>query len=440
MTDHSLKETPLAPWHREHGARMTEFGGWEMPLFYPAGILKEHLRTRAWAGLFDVSHMGRLAFRGQRTLDFLRFALSNDAAALVAGQAPAGGQSQYTLIPREDGSALDDAFLYRFESGEYLLVVNAANASADAAHLQALAGGFGVEIEDRTAATAMFALQGPLSWEVLRGLAPTSSHAMPGRNRSLTLTLLQTECVVSRTGYTGEPIGFEIFLPADRAEAIWTRLIEVGRPLGLGPIGLGARDTLRLEASLPLFGQEGGTDPDGRPMPILAVPSSRFGVSRSDAGRDFVGRAALERQAAAVQALRDGGKPDLSVLPRRVRPLAVLDPGVARHGDTVLAGDEAVGRITSGSVAPYWNWAALGQEENAPPPVENPLSAEAWEEQDSAAETGKRPVALAYVDVNLVEGLPPEILSRGRRLRAKWVSRHGRGDVPPFFRPVLPTA
>lgn len=434
MTDHSLKETPLAAWHRDHGARMTEFGGWDMPLFYPTGILKEHLRTRAWAGLFDVTHMGRLGFRGHRTLDFLRYALSHDAAALSAGR------SQYTLIPKEDGSALDDAFLYRFESGEYLLVVNAANASADAVYLQALADDFGVKIEDRTSATAMFALQGPSSWQILRGLAPTLSDAMPGRNRSLTLSLLQTECVVSRTGYTGEPIGLEIFLPAEKAEAIWTRLIEVGGPLGLGPIGLGARDTLRLEASLPLFGHEGGTDPEGRPMPILAVPAARFGVSWADAGRDFVGRSALASQAAAVQALRDGGKPEPSVLPRRVRPLAVLDPGVARRGDAVLVGDQAVGWITSGSVAPYWTWAVLSQEEDAPPPVENPISVETWEEHAGSAQTGKRPVALAYVDARLDEGLPPEVLSRGRRLRAEWVDRHGRGDVPPFFRPVLPAA
>ncbi len=434
MTDHSLKETPLAAWHRHHGARMTEFGGWDMPLFYPAGILKEHLRTRAWAGLFDVSHMGRFRFRGGRTLEFLRYALSHDAAALSVGR------SQYTLIPKEDGSALDDAFLYRFESGEYLLVVNAANASADASHLQAIADDFGVEIEDRTAASAMFALQGPAGWQILRSLQPTLSDPMPGRNRSLAVSLLQTQCVISRTGYTGEPIGFEIFLPAEQAEAIWTRLIEVGRPLGLGPIGLGARDTLRLEASLPLFGHEGGTDPGGRPMPILAVPTSRFGVSRDDATRDFVGRSALARQFAALQALHDGGEPDAAVLPRRVRPLAVLDPGVARHGDTVLLGDRAVGWITSGSVAPYWNWAVLSHEQDVPPPVENPVSAEAWEEHDGASQAGKRPVALAYVDVRLDEGLPPEVLSRGRRLRAKWVDRHGRGDVPPYFRPMLPTA
>lgn len=435
MTDPPLKKTPLAPWHREHGARMTEFGGWDMPLFYPPGILKEHLRTRAWAGLFDVSHMGRFAFRGTRTPDFLRFALSNDAAALQAGQ------SQYTLIPKEDGSALDDAFLYRFQSGEYLLVVNAANARADAAHLTALAEGFGVELEDRTSQTAMFALQGPASWEILRRAATGLTDAMPGRNRSFLLSLAQSDCVVSRTGYTGEPIGFEIFLPAGKAEAIWTRLMEVGRPLGLGPIGLGARDTLRLEASLPLFGHEGGVDPDGRPMPILAVPTSRFGVSWKDAERNFVGRAALARQAAALQAGRAGGGDggDHAALPRRVRPLAVLDSGVARHGDAVLVGQETVGRITSGSVAPYWNWAVLAQDERTPPPAENPLLPEDRDEQDWSRLTGKRPVALAYVNVRLREDLTPEILSRGRRLRAAWVDRHGRGDVPQYFRPIVTT-
>lgn len=433
MTDHSFKETPLAPWHREHGARMTEFGGWNMPLFYPAGILREHLRTRAWAGLFDVSHMGRFGFRGRRTLDFLRFALSNDAATLKAGQA------QYTLLAKEDGSALDDAFLYRFDSGEYVLVVNAANAPADAAHLQALARDFDVEIEDRTSRTAMFALQGPTSWEILRRAAPALPEAMPSRNRSLRLELAQAECVISRTGYTGEPIGFEIFLPADKAEAIWTRLMEVGRPLGLGPIGLGARDTLRLEAALPLFGHEGGLDPEGRPMPILAVPSSRFGVSWTDPGRDFLGGSALARQAAALQAIREGGGDD-AALPRRVRPLAVLDPGVARHGDTVAVGDQAVGWVTSGSVAPYWSWAVLSAGDEAPSPAENPISCEGWEEREASAQTGKRPIALAYVDVRLDESRAPEVLSRGRRLRAAWVSRHGRSDVPPFFRPIVPTA
>ncbi len=427
-----MKETPLAAWHRGHGARMTEFGGWNMPLFYGGGILKEHLRTRAWAGLFDVSHMGRFSFHGQRTIDFLRFALTNDAARLSAGQ------SQYTLLSQEDGSALDDALLYCWPSGEYVLVVNAANAAVDVDFLRAKAQGFGVEIEDRTSRTAMIAIQGPASWEILRLAASALRPEMPGRSRSLPISIRETQAVVSRTGYTGEPIGFEVFVPAEQAEAIWTRLLDVGRPLGIGAVGLGARDTLRLEASLPLMGHEGGTDPDGHPMPILAVPSARFGVNLKDSQRDFVGRAALERQAAALQSLQSGGPGDDAALSRRVRPLAILDAGVARHGDTVVVGDRTVGRVTSGTVAPYWNWALVSNDPDDPPPVANPTSVEEWELADVASRTGKRPVALAYVDARLDESCPPAVLSRGRRLRAKWVERHGRGDVLPYFRPVSP--
>ncbi len=265
-------KTVIYDRHVSLGAQMVEFGGWDMPLQYASGIIREHLATRRHAGLFDVSHMGRFALRGGNALALLQRALSNNAAGLEVGE------SQYTMIPDAAGGAVDDAYLSRFFQDEYLLVVNAANRRKDWDHLQAQAVDFpGVEMRDRTLDLAMFSLQGPLSKKILQAALNGGALPEPIRNRLSTARAGSAPLLISRTGYTGEPLCFEMFVERAEALGLWDRLTA----LGAEPVGLGARDTLRLEAGLPLYGHELGTDPEGQAIPIFACALARFAVSLS---------------------------------------------------------------------------------------------------------------------------------------------------------------
>jgi len=268
----ALPRTILYDRHVALGAKIVEFGGWEMPVQYPSGIVQEHLATRKQAGLFDVSHMGRFIIRGNNRLPFLQHVLSNNADALDVGE------SQYTIIPNEQGGALDDAYLYRFVEEEYLLVVNASNRVKDWDHLQVHAEKIGdVEMIDQTFETAMLSLQGPRSKDMLSTLIDSGPLPDPLRNKLSIATLAGAEVLLARTGYTGEPICFELFVENTDALKIWDLLIEKGAHA----VGLGARDTLRLEAALPLYGHELGEDPQRSEIPIFAMPLSRFAVSFS---------------------------------------------------------------------------------------------------------------------------------------------------------------
>ena len=279
------RRTVLYNRHVELGAKIVEFGGWDMPLNYPPGIMAEHLATRGGAGLFDVSHMGRFGFSGEGALAFLQHALTNNAAALDAGEA------QYTIIPNADGGAVDDAYLYRFTSDEYLLVVNAANRAKDWDHFQSLLATYpGVTLTDRSAELAMISLQGPKSKEMLCGTLDCPGLPEPRRNALGIVQIEGRRVMVARTGYTGEPLCFELFVESADALYIWDRILNRGAT----PVGLGARDTLRLEASLPLYGHELGAGPDGRDIPIFACPLAKFAVSFSTLKGDYIGRAALE--------------------------------------------------------------------------------------------------------------------------------------------------
>lgn len=249
------------------GAAMVGFGGWEMPLHYREGILREHLATRCAAGLFDVSHMGRLAIRGGEALRILQLALSNDASVLPLRKA------QYTLIPTPDGGALDDAFLYRFEESEYIQVVNASNRELDLEHFRELLKGFpGAECLDLTEQTGMVSLQGPRAQVILQALLEGGALPEPGRGSLARARGAASELRIARTGYTGEPIGFELFSDAAGAGRPWDLLLE----RGAAPTGLGARDSLRLEAGLPLYGHGLGADPSGAQIPIFACPQGRL--------------------------------------------------------------------------------------------------------------------------------------------------------------------
>jgi aminomethyltransferase len=417
-----MKRTPLYDRHVALGARMVEFGGWDMPIQYPTGILEEHLRTRRHAGLFDVSHMGRFRFRGPGAVPLLQKVLTNNAAALVAGRA------QYTVIPTPTGGALDDAYLYCLGHEDYLLVVNASNREKDWDFLKGEARGrAGLDMRDQSEELAMLSLQGPESRKVLLAFiaeasssgrsAPAEVLPEPGRNNLCAAVIGGVSLTIARTGYTGEPLCFELFVPRDHAGRFWDRIIA----LGASPIGLGARDTLRLEAALPLYGHELGTDAEGREIPVFSSPLARFAVSFAAAKGDFVGRSPLARQFAAYQNIkaRKQRPEDAAVLPRLVRTVSLLDPGVVRQGAEVFAGNSRIGWVTSGTMAPYWVFTGEG------------LSA------SPSDRTDKRAIAMALMDSSVVSRQVVEIDLRGRRCRALVVPYLLRSEAPPYARPIL---
>ena len=274
-----LKRTQLYDAHVAAGADMVDFGGWEMPIQYPTGIVAEHLYTRHACGLFDVSHMGRLLIEGPERIAFLQHVLSSNVMALDIKQA------QYAIIPDENGSAIDDAYLYKFNEENFLLVVNAANTEKDLAHLLPIAKEYDCTITDISGDYAAIAVQGPKSKEIMLTLTKGKAVTEPMKNALNIIELEGHKAWIAKTGYTGEPLGYEVYIKSCDAEWLWNRLVE----LGGRPAGLGARDTLRLEAGLPLYGHEMGKGPDGSNMPIFAVSLAKFAVSFSDQKGDFIG-------------------------------------------------------------------------------------------------------------------------------------------------------
>jgi aminomethyltransferase len=415
------------PFHEQHvvaGARMVDFGGWDMPVQYPTGIIAEHLATRSGAGLFDVSHMGRFVLRGPGAATFLQHVLTNNAEALDLLQA------QYTMVPTETGGAVDDAYLYRFVDGEYLLVVNASNRHKDWDHFREHLSHFpDVEMSDETGEIAMVALQGKASREILSGLIETGGLPEPLRNE-LSFAALRlpgdgrlAPVRIARTGYTGEPVAFELFAAAHDGPALWDALVGAGAV----PVGLGARDTLRLEAGLPLYGHELGLDPDGGEIPIFSCPLAAFAVSLSPRKGDFIGRPALERQQRAYARILQRDYSLLPDLPRLTRPVAVTGRGIAREGAPVhtasgherLGDDALLGWVTSGTAVPYWGVEGEGL---------CSLQTEAHE---------LRSIALANVDSRVIEDDEVEVDVRGRRVPAVVVPHHLRSDAPPCARAII---
>jgi aminomethyltransferase len=316
------RRTSLYDLHRRLGARMIEFGGFAMPLQY-RGIIEEHRAVRRCAGLFDLSHMGEFVVSGPRALDLLERALTNSAATLAVGRA------HYTVMCAEDGGTIDDLIVYRVEAERYLLCVNAANIAVDREWLLALNRTIGAEFEDQSDATAMVAIQGPQAVAIAAGVAAPSLQAI-GRFGVARTSIDGLAVTAARTGYTGED-GFEFFAAAADGAAIFERLLAAGQAAGLTPCGLGARDTLRLEAGLMLYGHE----LDRATTPIEA------GLARFVSfGREFVGAQALERQR------REG-------LRKRLVGIVSEDRrSVPRQGYRLLRAGIEVGVVTSGSYAP----------------------------------------------------------------------------------------
>lgn len=404
-----LKRTQLYDVHVKAGATMVDFGGWEMPIQYPEGIVAEHLYTRANCSLFDVSHMGRLIIEGKDKLAFLQHVLTSNAAALTPNKA------QYCIIPDADGSAVDDAYLYLYDEDTYLLVVNASNIDKDIAHLNKYIKDFDCTIKNISGEWAAIAVQGPKTDEYMQVLSGGVPITEPKRNCLSTIDLEGHTVRASKTGYTGEPLGYEIYVKSEDAEWLWGRLLE----LGAKPAGLGARDTLRLEASMPLYGHEMGKDQAGANMPIFAVPLAKFAVSFLPEKGDFVGREALLAQSEAYKKIQEGDFSEIDKLPRRIRAITLIDRGVIRSGMDVYKGDKLVGWTTSGTMVPYHVIEGEG------------------EAAVITEKTGKRPIGLCYIDSDIATDEVLEVNIRGKRVKAVVTTRHMSAANPPYVRPLI---
>ena len=315
----TMRRTPLYDKHAELGAKMVAFAGYEMPIQYE-GIVAEHRAVRGRAGLFDLSHMGEFFFKGHgagATLDRL---ISSDIAGLAVGQA------RYGLLTNERGTIVDDVIVYRISEGDYMVVVNAANIAKDRAHVLAHLGE-NVAFDDRSHGTALVAIQGPRAVDILASEADADVRSLPsfgvtqGRVAGARATL-------ARTGYTGED-GFEVFVTNADAARTWDALLAAGREAGIKPIGLGARDTLRLEARFSLY----GNDIDETTDPIEAGLGWTCKLDK-----DFTGRDAIAAKKAAGATRKIAG--------------LVIQGGVARHGHEVTRDGDVVGHVTSGTYGP----------------------------------------------------------------------------------------
>lgn len=327
MTAPDLKQTPLNTVHRQLGGRMVDFGGWDMPVQYAAGTVEEHLRTRTHAGLFDVSHMGEIDVRGADAIPFVNRLVSNDAAKLVDGQA------QYSAITTPEGTVIDDLLVYRFAPDHLLLVVNASTTEKDWEWITSHKRDERVELRNVSADYCQIALQGPDAISILQPLADVPLdqikyyHFREG-------TVDGVASIISRTGYTGED-GFEVYAAADKAEQLWNRMLEAGKsgtPEGVIPCGLAARNTLRLEAAMALYGHEIDET-------TTLLEANLGWICKLNKG-DFTGRERLARQ-------KEEG------VHQRLVGFEMTERGIARDAQEVLIDGEPKGRVTSGSPAPF---------------------------------------------------------------------------------------
>jgi aminomethyltransferase len=321
----ALKKTPLNAVHRAAGARMVDFGGWDMPVQYATGIIDEHKTVRTAVGLFDVSHMGEITFRGPRAAEAVQRLVTNAVGKLVDGAA------MYTVMCYEHGGIVDDCIVYRRAADDFLIVVNASNIDKDWAWMKERAGSMAT-LTNESDETALIAVQGPKAAALVSRLAGKDLAGSVKSFHFAKTPIAGVPCFAARTGYTGED-GFELACPAGDAVKLWTALMDEGARDGVKPIGLGARDTLRLEAKLSLY----GNDIDQTTSPLEA----QLGwVVKFDAG-DWIGKDALLKQKAAG-------------LTRRLIGFVVKGRGIARHDYPILAaeGGAAIGKVTSGTTAP----------------------------------------------------------------------------------------
>jgi len=353
-----MKRTRLFACHQTWGAKFIEFFGWEMPLEY-TGIIPEHLAVRTKAGLFDVSHMGEIKVSGRQALDFLQYLTPNNAARVTPCKA------QYSALTTPQGTFVDDLIVYCLDESVYLLVVNAANTEKDHQWLLDHSRRFDVRIEDMSDAYTQLALQGPLALSILQPLTGIKLEEMPnfGVEKG---TVAGEEAMVSRTGYTGED-GFEIYTLSTQPEVVWKALMEQGSPLGLIPVGLGARDTLRLEARLMLY----GNDIDE----TTTVLEAGLGWLVKFKKGDFMGREALLKQ-------KEEG------IKKKLVGFELVERGIARPHYPVYVDGRQVSEVRSGSYSPFL----------------------------------RKSIGLAYLPADMTEvGRDIEIGMRGKRVKARLV-------------------
>ncbi len=365
MRETHLKRTPLYECHLEAGAKIVPFAGWEMPVQY-RGVLEEHRAVRTSVGVFDVSHMGEIEVKGSRALDFLQYVTCNDASKLSEGRA------QYSGLMTPRGTFVDDLLVHKLGDRNYLLVVNAANKDKDYAYLCAQAAAFpSVDVSDRSAEWAQLAVQGPRAPQVLQRLTSADLGNLK-YYRFLTAKVCGVDALVARTGYTGED-GFEVYVEPSHAAKLWHEILAAGAGEGIVPCGLGARDTLRFEACMHLY----GNDIDDTTTPYEAGLEWIVKLEKGP----FLGREALLRQNATG-------------VSRKLVGLEMVGRGIARHGYPVVKDGARVGVVTSGTFSP----------------------------------TLQRALALAYVPVQLArEGEELDVEIREQLVRAKVVPT-------PFYR------
>ncbi|GAM13630.1 glycine cleavage system aminomethyltransferase GcvT [Mesobacillus selenatarsenatis] len=319
-----LKRTPLFEVYKEYGGKTVDFGGWELPVQF-SSIKEEHEAVRTKAGLFDVSHMGEIEVKGPDSLDYLQKMMTNDVSKLKNGGA------QYTAMCYETGGTVDDLLIYKLEDEHYLLVVNASNIEKDFDWLQDHLEG-NVKIENLSEGMAQLALQGPLAEGVLQKLAKGHELSSIGFFKfSEEVDLNGKKALVSRTGYTGED-GFEIYCDSKDAVSLWNEVLEAGKEEGVIPCGLGARDTLRFEANLALYGQELSSE-------ISPLEAGIGFAVKLNKEADFIGKEALKQQ-------KENG------LPRKLVGIEMIDRGIPRHGYPVFKGDTQIGEVTTGTQSP----------------------------------------------------------------------------------------
>jgi aminomethyltransferase len=323
-----IKRTPLFPEYEKLNAKTIDFGGWDMPVQF-SGIKEEHHATRNHAGLFDVSHMGEITVKGPKSLEFLQKVVTQDVSKSTPNRA------QYTFMCYENGGTVDDFLIYMLDENDYLLVVNAANTEKDYEWLLKN-NDFSaeeVEIKNVSADYAQLALQGPKAEEILQTLTETDLSGIKffRFNQEVFLGSLNTPALVSRTGYTGED-GFEIYIDKDFGRELWQIILEAGKDKGLQPVGLGARDTLRFEANLPLYGQELSEN-------ITPVEAGMPFAVKVKKEQNFIGKDILKKQ------IENGPE-------RKLAGIEMIDKGIPRTGYEVMSGEKEIGFVTSGTQSP----------------------------------------------------------------------------------------
>ena len=322
-----LKRTPLYREYKEN-AKLINFFGWELPVQF-TGVIHEHEVTRTKASLFDVSHMGQIVIKGAESKNFLQYMVTNDVAKLVPNKI------QYTVMCNEKGGTIDDFLVYMMADDEYLLVVNASNIEKDVTWLQKHAVHYNdVSIIDKSDTYALLALQGPFAEEILQKLTDESLNTLKSFSFSPNTQLkeLPEHVIISRTGYTGED-GFEIYVKKQVSRKLWNLLLEAGKEFGLEPAGLGARDTLRFEAGLPLYGQELSEG-------ITPIEAGLAFAVKLNKNSDFIGKQVLERQ------MESG-------VNKQIVGIEMIEKGIPRTGYSVFNGREKeIGTVTSGTFSP----------------------------------------------------------------------------------------